>query len=208
MELRSFHELLQICRPVIQLPGRTHLRTLISDRATAVRQQILKQLPSSRKISIALDCWTSPNHLAFLAILGYFITNNWEYKEVLLAFHPLHGKHSGKTLARAVAQTLQEYQISSQLLAITADNAANNNSLRKELAKELHKEGITWNKDTGTIRCMAHVIQLSVTRLLTILKSLAKNETVNSHLSTNRLSRIKPDQVSFSNTFAKVHHIS
>jgi hypothetical protein len=158
LERPSFQALLQICRPSIQLPGRTHLQKLIAERATAARKQILKQLPSSRKISLALDCWTSPNRLAFLAILGYFITDGWEYKEVLLAFHPLVGKHSGKTLARLVTTTLHEYQISSQLLALTADNASNNNRLRKELAKNLRKEGIIWNSDAGTIRCMAHVI--------------------------------------------------
>lgn len=190
------------------MPGRTHIRTLITDRAGLVRQQILRQLPPSRKISLALDCWTSPNHLAFLAILGYFITDDWEYKEVLLAFHPLRGKHTGKTLARLVSQTLQEYNISSQLLAITADNAANNDRLRKELSKDLNRKGITWNPDAGTIRCMAHIIQLSVTKFLGVLNSLAKNDSVTTYFSTRRLARINPNQVSFSNTFAKIRALA
>lgn len=207
VELESFQELLQICRPSVQLPGRTQLRTLITDRATTARQQILKHIPSGRKISIALDCWTSPNRLAFLAILGYFITDDWEYKEVLLAFHPLHGKHSGRTLARVVAQVLREYRINFQLLAVTADNASNNGRMRKELARELRKEGISWNEEAGTIRCMAHVIQLAVTRFLTVLKSLAKNTVVDDHLSEKCLSGVQPKEISFSNTFAKVGQI-
>jgi hypothetical protein len=70
--------------------------------------------------------------------------------------------------------------------------------------KELRKEGIAWNYKAGTIRCMAHVIQLAVNQFLGVLKSLAKNEAVNSHLSAKRRSQIKPDKISFSNTFAKV----
>jgi hypothetical protein len=208
LERPSFQALLQMCRPSIQLPGRTHLQKLIADRATAARKQILKQLPSSRKISLALDCWTSPNRLAFLAILGYFITDNWEYKEVLLAFHPLVGKHSGKTLARLVTTTLHEYQISSQLLALTADNASNNQRLRKELERNLRKEGIIWNSDAGTIRCMAHVIQLAVKQFLSVLKSLATNKSVSTHLSATHLSRIQPNYISFSNTLSKIRALS
>jgi hypothetical protein len=204
VERDSFQGLLQICRPSVKVPGRTHLRSLISDRADAARKQMLKYLPATRKVSLALDCWTSPNRLAFLAILAYFITDNWEYKEVLLAFHPLRGKHSGKSLARLVVQTLSEYNISSQLLALTADNAKNNGRLRKEIERELRRKGITWNHDAGTVRCMAHVIQLAVTQFLRGLKSLARNEAIDTHLSTNRVSRIKLNEVSFSNIFAKV----
>lgn len=61
--------------PFYQAPGRTQLKLLVTSHAQLVKEQIIQQLPSDRKISLALDCWTSPNHLAFLAILGYFITD-------------------------------------------------------------------------------------------------------------------------------------
>lgn len=96
--------------PFYQAPGRTQLKLLVTSHAQLVKEQIIQQLPSDRKISLALDCWTSPNHLAFLAILGYFITDGGEYKEIL-GFHPLYEKHSGKSLAQLVAKTLQEYRI-------------------------------------------------------------------------------------------------
>ena len=51
---------------------------------------------------------------------------------------------------------------------------------------------------------MAHVIQLAVTKFLRGLKSLARNESIDTHLSTNGVSRIKLSEVSFSNIFAKV----
>jgi hypothetical protein len=204
VESDEFKDLLQFCRPSIKLPGRTQLKSLITERASQVRRQILQELPKDRKLSLAVDCWSSPNHLAFFAILGYFITNDWEYKEVLLAYHPLHGKHSGKSLANLVAQTLREYEVHDRLLALTADNASNNDTLRKELARELLKDGVTWNKDAGTIRCMAHVIQLAVNRFLGTLKSVAKNDTVDRHLSESRLAKIDTKTISFRNTFAKV----
>jgi hypothetical protein len=106
----------------------------------------------------------------------HVIIDNWEYKGVTLTFHPLRGKHSGKSLARLVVQTLSEYNISSQPLALAADNAKNNGHLRKELERELRRRGITWNHDAGTVRCMARVIHLAVTQFLRVLKPVARNE--------------------------------
>ncbi|KAG0161688.1 hypothetical protein PDIDSM_5318 [Penicillium digitatum] len=49
---------------------RRRLGSLVKDR----QQRILRTLPSGSKISIALDCWTSPFSQAFMAITGYFMT--------------------------------------------------------------------------------------------------------------------------------------
>jgi hypothetical protein len=67
-------------------------------RDESLNQQItaLSTLPEGSKLSIALDCWTSPFHQAFIAITGYFLDLDWNYREVLLGFEPLYGAHSGK----------------------------------------------------------------------------------------------------------------
>ena len=102
----------------------------------------MHDLSSSHKISLALDCWTSSNNYAFLAITGYFISDNWCYCEVLLAFKPLHGKHTGAKLSGYVMETLHFHNITKQLLAITADNARNNDTLQRQLQKNLMKEKV------------------------------------------------------------------
>ena len=51
---------------------------------------------------------------------------------------------------------------------------------------------------------MAHVIQLAVNQFLGVLKSLTKNDAINTRLSQTRLKKIQDNEVSFSNTFAKV----
>ena len=55
-------------------------------------------LPIGVKISLALDCWTSPNNLSFMAVTGYYIDQDQKYKEALLGFEPLTGAHTGKHL--------------------------------------------------------------------------------------------------------------
>jgi hypothetical protein len=59
----------------------------------------LNDLPEGAKVSLALDCWTSPFQQAFMAITAYFIDNEWNYRELLLGFEPLHGPHSGRNLS-------------------------------------------------------------------------------------------------------------
>jgi len=47
------------------------------------QQTVLQQLPSNAKLSIALDCWTSPFRQAFMAVTGYFLDSEWNYREIL-----------------------------------------------------------------------------------------------------------------------------
>ena len=142
VEHQSFRDLLRFCRPSCNIPGRTQLKENLQQRAKEVRAHLLDDLPPGRKVSIALDCGTSQNNLAFMSILCYYITDDWKYREALLAFHCLRGKHSGKTLAQYVVQVLKQYKITLQLLTITADNAGNNGTLQRELAKELRKKDV------------------------------------------------------------------
>jgi hypothetical protein len=45
-------------------------KTIKSDK---LEKSTLEMLPANSKISIALDCWTSPFGQAFMAITGYSI---------------------------------------------------------------------------------------------------------------------------------------
>ena len=64
-----------------------------------------------------------------MAVTGYFIDTQWEYQEVLLAFEPLEGSHTGYNLSQVLMDILDKYKISDRILAITTDNASNNNSI-------------------------------------------------------------------------------
>ena len=77
------------------MPSATTLRSQLLKRADDIEDQLLSDLPNDAKISLALDCWTSPNRLAFMAITDYFINTNWRYREVLLGFEHLEGNYMG-----------------------------------------------------------------------------------------------------------------
>lgn len=147
-------------------------------KAQDQQAEVLHTLPSDIKLSISLDCWTSPFQQAFMAITGYFIDSDWQYREVLLGFEPLSGKHSGINLSAVVLEILQRYNIQDRILAITTDNASNNSKLVSALDESI--QSLSLDPETTVIRvpCMAHVIQLSLKQLLGQMKANPVNEAI------------------------------
>jgi hypothetical protein len=162
------------------------------------------------KISIALDCWTSPFQQAFMAITGYFIDQDWNYREVLLGFEPLHGTHSGINLSSVLFDLLQQHQISDRVLAITTDNASNNNTLIASIQESVQSLDICYGAAIIRIPCIAHVIQLSLKQLLGYMKANPQNETTEMVWSEehSRAIRTKASKQGIANTLNKVRSFS
>jgi hypothetical protein len=183
VEHPQFQKFIRISRAISTLPefptGRTVQRWLHS-RTKEKQQQLLQTLPLNAKISIALDCWTSPFQQAFIAVTGYFIDQNWNYREILLGFEPLHGTHSGVNLSAVLLDLFQQHNIINRVLAITTDNASNNNTLISSIQESAQTvQLLNLDNNTTIIRvpCIAHVIQLSLKQLLGQIKANPENET-------------------------------
>ncbi len=89
----------------------------------------MDDLGQDTKMSIALDCWTSTNNLSFLAVAACFIDVNWNYREVLLGFEHLSGRHTGVNMARVVKELLVKHRLQDRVHAVTTDNASNNHTM-------------------------------------------------------------------------------
>ncbi|KAJ3816387.1 hypothetical protein F5880DRAFT_1494337 [Lentinula raphanica] len=85
-------------------------------------------------VPIELDCWTSPNHHAFMSIMGRIIRNGTDGQEkltsVLLDFVELPCSHTAENMANAVEATLKDYGITEKVKI--------SNSKRAELLKQTH----------------------------------------------------------------------
>jgi hypothetical protein len=192
VEHPKFQSLIQMARnsqstPLIPSADtiRRRLQTLVSSR----QKRVLKLLPASSKISIALDCWTSPFSQAFMAITGYFIDRDWVYREVLLDFKPIHGTHSGANLSNALIETLLMHGIEDRVFGLTTDNVSNNKTLVENLQQVL-AEGVIIIR----IPCLAHVIQLSLNQLLGHIKAVPKNDATETKW-TDQQSRMAQENV-------------
>jgi hypothetical protein len=114
-----------------------------------------------------------------MAVTGYFIDGDWNYRELLLGFEPLHGSHTGMNLSTVVLDLFQEHGITDRVLAITTDNASNNTTMMAKIQESV--ECLELENDTAIIQvpCIAHVIQLSLNQLLGQMKANPRNETIN-----------------------------
>lgn len=188
VEQQEFKDLLsfvQLAQSKIDFPSARNIRRRLDIIVQEQQQSVLAKLPEGSRISIALDCWTSPFRQVFMAITGYFIDQEWEYREVLLGFEPLHGSHTGANLSETVFRILQEHSIVDRVLSITTDNATNNNTMMASVQETLQSLGLT---ETSTFRipCIAHVIQLSLNELLGKMKAKPVNSKAESEWPDER----------------------
>jgi hypothetical protein len=121
-----------------------------------------------------------------MAVTGYFPDNDWEYREVLLGFEPLSGTHSGLNLSEVLIRLLQQHDIADRVLAITTDNASNNNTLVNFINEAIQSLELSDCSTIIRVPYIEHVIQLSLKDLLGRLKANPKNEMAETEWSESR----------------------
>jgi hypothetical protein len=176
-------------RPIV-IPNRLQLKERLMELAHITHASLISTFPDDAKMSIALDCWTSPDQKPFMAITGYFISDDFQHHEILLGFSHVPGTHSGENLAKIVLSVLAKHNLSRRILAITTDNASNNgtlfHSVTKVLKAQLDNDQVIQNEaldhdlldlieSQHHLPCLAHVIQLAVKAFLQKLKIEATN---------------------------------
>lgn len=184
-----------------QIPSAKTIRRRLQSSVQQQQESILRKLPKDAKLSIALDCWTSPFTQAFMAITGYFIDEDWQYHEVLLGFEPLHGTHSGVNLSTVLLDILLRHKVEDRVFAITTDNASNNQTLVNALQQAISDDTLI------RVPCLAHVIQLSLNELLGHIKAIPLNETTETRWTEqrSRSARANAKKQDVANTLTKVY---
>ena len=190
-EFRDLLSYVRLAPSMPEVPSAKVMRRQLRDLVREQQRNILQTLPSSAKLSLALDCWTSPFRQAFMAVTGYFLDQHWEYREILLGFEHLHGVHSGANLSKVLFELLQEHQITDRVLSVTTDNASNNKTLITSIQEAT--ESLKSNDNITMIRvpCVAYVIQLSLKDLLGKMKAIPKNDTAEQTWSDDRVDNLR-----------------
>ena len=78
-------------KPDVNIPSVSTLRRLLATEYEKTTQAIRDNIPEGQKVGLALDGWTSGNKLAISSVIMYYISKNWELKEVQLAFEEVCG---------------------------------------------------------------------------------------------------------------------
>jgi hypothetical protein len=144
------------------------VRDIIMQHYEVSNEELVKKLQLCSTIAISLDCWTSPNDIAFLGIVGHWISEGFEYEEYVIDFVKLKGEHTGNNLAYEVKKSLQKLQCSNKLIAVTGDNASNNKTLSEKLLELLPRSRF---EEGYLVNCLNHTIALICKDVLNDLNS-------------------------------------
>lgn len=110
--------------------------------------------------------------LSILAITAHWVDDDNVLREIILYSLELIGSHSGENIAKTVLKCLKEFKIDAKGFTITADNAANNRAIAKDLAKDLKQ----FDHSIHLFGCMGHVINLAAKRGLYTLAAFKEYE--------------------------------
>jgi hypothetical protein len=158
---RELSELLLAGRPQLSLPSPQTISRDIKASFECCHERIKTLLAEHPgRLHFATDCWTSPNHRAFVAW-----TVHLQYQGRMLAFLldvvELPESHSGVTLAREFQNMLKNFGLTNKILAINADNASCNDTQTLSLCTLDN----TFDEE-NRVRCFNHTMQLSAVTLV------------------------------------------
>ena len=188
-----------------QLSDWTKLHNLLNKKHEKTMNNLLINYESTIKIFLTVDNWNSSNHLAFFEINCYYIDQNWQYQKKLLEFKLVFDFHIDQKLAEIVESVLIKHKLKTHLLAVTTNNADNNDMMQTELKNVLNwLHDIIWNKKVDIISCLTHIIQFIEKMLITSLKIVITNEIFLTSFDKNDISKTVQMIEFFSNTFQKI----
>ncbi len=159
LESTEFREFTQLLRPDARIIKADALKSRIMDRFKDAKVK-MKEFFSSidSRVSFTTDVWTSPNDLAFMAI-------DFAIHSILMDFVELLGSHSGVNIEKAFSESLIEFNVFDEKLAVTVDNAYNNDTFMSALMERDPTFDIEHH-----VRCLGHILNLCAQAALELVK--------------------------------------
>jgi hypothetical protein len=176
VEQKSFRAVLERFKPGFIVPSAKTIREEAVRMYAREAARVTDRLRNvNGKISLTLDCWTSPNSKAFLGITAHYIDDTWVPRSLVLDFAHLPGMHTGKHLCDSLVGTCEKFGILGKILSITTDNASNIGSLLSCFSDACRERGVLFDEKQQHMRCMAHVANLAVQAFLRELRADASH---------------------------------
>ncbi|KAG8175483.1 hypothetical protein JTE90_004175 [Oedothorax gibbosus] len=149
------------------------------------RNQLVSKLAAVEYVALTTDVWTSDTNSSFVSITGHYVYNNTLSSSVLET-KQLVENHTGANIASAIAEVLENYSISSKVVTVVADNAANMKNAIEEHLKLPYQP------------CVAHTLNLVAEDGLSVsetLKDIVKKcRSLVGHFKSSTISTAKLQQ--------------
>jgi len=112
-------------------------------------------------IHISFDLWTSPNSLAFMAVVIHYIDSSYKNRTRLIALRHLSGSYCGENQAELLIEIIKEFELADRLGYFVADNAGSNDTCNECVFKELKFVLMSAQRSYRRLRCYGHILNLA-----------------------------------------------
>jgi hypothetical protein len=104
------------------------------------------------KISLTTDGWSSKSLTPFSTLTGHWLDKDFKLHSTILGFKMIVGEHTGEKMCLSLAEWLVDFGILHKFLAITTDNASNNEKMMEMVQEAAKAQNFTFNKQWQWIR--------------------------------------------------------
>lgn len=184
VEDERFKEFVAAVNPSYELPSRKTLSNALLSSEYTEKLGKVQTLVQQQCVSICatVDCWTSKNLEAYMAVTGHFINKETlEFHSTLIQCAAVEGSHTGERIANELRVIFAEWAISDRVNFMVTDNAANMKAAARIL--EIPHFG-----------CFAHKLNLIVQTALAndaIAQTIAKVQRTVSHFKRSTIAKEK-----------------
>jgi hypothetical protein len=123
-EKPSFKKLIQRLAPNRTLMSRKTVMDRLSNRADAMKKQLIQTFQNVSYVATTTDCW-SAHHRAYLGVTAHWIDNTMTRQSAGLACVRLKGSHTFDIIAGALEKIHLSYQLQNKIIKTTTDNGSN-----------------------------------------------------------------------------------
>ena len=113
------------------------------------------------RIYISADLQTSPNSLALVNIVIYYLDKNLKVQSILIGMRRVYGAYSGENITKAIIPILQDFNIAPRLGYYISDSYGANDTYLREIYRRLRLD-----INSRRIRYLEYILNLAAEAFL------------------------------------------
>ncbi|KAG7403623.1 putative AC transposase [Fusarium oxysporum f. sp. rapae] len=155
---------------VLPTSGNTVRRWILQEFEEHTRMLKDEMNKALSKVHTSFDMWTSPNGIAILSVIAYYVDIAGTPQVRLISLEKLSGSHGGENQAILMAKVIRKYGLEKKIGFFTADNADPCDTCVRALLKMFNPRasptGLQGLEGERRIRCVGHILNLSAKAFL------------------------------------------
>jgi hypothetical protein len=155
---------LNVALPGYKPPDRHTITIRLAKKYKNYRNQLAEYLKLIKHLALTTDMYKNKHLVYFLGLTLHFFDDDFNFVSLIIGFRKFSGRHQADRLSKFIQDELNKLKISNQIVATTADNAAD---IVKALKNELF--GVRFS-------CFCHNLNLTLKNLVKQVKSTQSNE--------------------------------